>query len=103
MAKKAKKKAKLANPVKWTVLFRSPGRGGKQRRKRFEASDNFAEAKTLALSKISDNMYEGLYRWSDYDWAYAIQKARNILERKRLTREGKPSKKRNIFAEMMGD
>ena len=96
------KKTKLTIPVKWTVLFRSPGRGGKQRRKRFEASDNFAEAKTLALGKISDNMYEGLYRWSDYDWAYAIQKARNIRERKRLTREGKPIKvKKDIFAEMM--
>ena len=102
MAKKAKKKTKLANPVKWTVLFRSPGRGGKQRKKRFVAGDNFKEAKTLALGKIGDNMYEGLYRWSDYDWAYAIQKARNIRERKKLTREGKPIKaKKNIFAEMM--
>ena len=81
--------------TKWTVLFRAKGSGRKQRKKRFMADDSFVAAKALALTKIGKNMYEGLYKWSDYDFAYAIEKARRKLDRKRLGREERALKIRD--------
>lgn len=77
----------MKTPVKWTILFRTSGRNSKQRRKRFWSTNDFGQAKALGLSKIGNNMYEGLFQWSVYDFKKAVERARAKLLRKRLGRE----------------
>ena len=74
---------------KWTVITRPIGIYCRQRFKRFITADNFAKAKAFALkNKVRrDEKYEGLYRWSDWDFAHAIQKTKRKLAFKRRVRD----------------
>lgn len=51
-------------------------------------ADNFDIAKKTGIAKIGQAMYEGLYRWSDWDFAHAIQKVKRKLAFKRKVKEG---------------
>lgn len=74
--------------ARWTILFIGSGYVGRQRQKRFWGPDNFKKAKALGISKIGKGIYQGLFRWSEYDFQAAVKSARLKLLRKRKNRRG---------------